>query len=293
MRGKVTVLPAEDGKPLGEVLRRRGYSRRLICRLKQIPLGMSRRGELIRTVDTVSAGDEIVIADTGSSDISASPELCAPVLYEDSEVIVFDKPADMPVHPSIKHQDDTLANLFAARCPGTTFRPVNRLDSRTSGCVITARSQFAASALQGRFGKRYLAVCCGDPGESGEINAPIARERDSIILRCVREDGKQAVTRFRAVARSPLYTLCEVFPLTGRTHQIRVHFAHIGCPLAGDSMYGGDMSDIGRQALHCAEVSFLSPDSGESLSVRAPLPADMRSLLELAGIGCGELTDFA
>lgn len=279
MRAELVILPAEDGRALGDVLRRRGFSRRLICRLKNTESGMTRGGVLIKTVDRVAAGDEVILAVPESSELTPVSELSVPVIYEDGEVVVFDKPADMPVHPSFKHQNDTLGNFFAARFEGLVFRPVNRLDRCTSGCVIIAKSQFAASALQESFEKRYLAVCCGVPPREGVIDAPIARERDSIITRCVREDGKPAQTRYRVLTENGSYSLCEVTPLTGRTHQIRVHFAHIGFPLAGDSLYGGSCADIGRQALHCAEVGFVTPEDGERHTVRSPLPEDMRSLL--------------
>ncbi len=280
MPDKLVIRPEEDGKSLGEVLRKRGFSRRLRCRLKRTEGGMSRDGELIRTVDKVFEGEEIDLAPEEIPTLEASTDIPdVPVLYEDREVVVFDKPAGMPVHPSIKHQGDTLGNYFAKRYKGLPFRPVNRLDRCTSGCVIVAKSQFSAAALQGRFGKKYLAVCCGDPGETGKIDAPIARAEDSIITRCVREDGKEASTLFRRLRTGEKYSLCEVTPLTGRTHQIRVHFAHIGFPLAGDSLYGGSTEDIGRQALHCISVSFVSPDDDENHIISSPLPADMESLI--------------
>ncbi|MBR6102412.1 MAG: RluA family pseudouridine synthase [Ruminococcus sp.] len=280
MPDKLIILPEEDGKKLGEVLRTRGFSRKLLCRLKHTESGMTRGGALIRTVDRVSCGDEISLASPGTSELEPSPELHAPVLYEDSEVIVFDKPAGMPVHPSIGHHDDTLGNLFAAKYPGAVFRPVSRLDSQTSGCVTVAKSQFAASRLQGKFSKRYLALCCGEPPAEGTIDAPIAREADSIIKRCVSPEGKPAQTRYRVLASDGRYSLCEVTPLTGRTHQIRVHFAHMGFPLAGDSLYGGSCGDIQRQALHCSEVSFLSPENGEKIRAVSPLPEDMARLTD-------------
>ena len=184
--------------------------------------------------------------------------------------MVFDKPPAMTVHPSMKHHGDTLGNHFAALYPQLTFRPVNRLDRDTSGCVLIAKSQYAAAALQRKYEKEYLALCCGHP-QSGVIDAPIAREQGSLIKRCVRGEGRPSVTRFEVIASSEKYSLCRVVPLTGRTHQIRVHFAYIGCPLAGDDLYGGSREDIGRQALHCSELSFVSPAAG-AVTVRSPRP---------------------
>ena len=277
---ELKITGSEDGKLFGDILKSRGFSRRLVLRMKRTEGGMTRGGETIRTVDAVREGDVIVIRDEdGIHPLRANNELCVPVLYEDSEVVVFDKPAMMPVHPSTKHTDDTLGNYFAVRYPMLTFRPVSRLDRDTTGCVLAAKSQYAAAFLQKGFGKRYLAVCCGVPDErEGIIDAPIARERNSIISRCVREDGKDSVTKYRVISENGKYALCEVMPITGRTHQIRVHFAHIGHPLAGDDLYHGSREDIRRQALHCCEIRFTSPADGLEHTVKSALPKDMEEL---------------
>lgn len=280
MSVEVVISAAEDGRVLGEVLRSRGFSRRLILRLKRTEGGMTRGGELIRTIDPVCEGERIVLdEDGGGHRLEPNPGLRVAVLYEDDEVVVFDKPAKMPVHPSHGHADDTLGNCFAAMYPGLMFRPVSRLDRDTTGCVIAAKSQYAAAFLQGGFEKRYYAVCCGEP-EGGVIDAPIARQESSIITRCVREDGKPSVTEYSVISSNGRYSLCEVIPVTGRTHQIRVHFAHIGHPLAGDGLYGGSREDIDRQALHCREVSFISPSDGTRRTVRSDIPVDMGRLVE-------------
>ena len=278
MRAELLIAASEDGLELGEVLKRRGYSRRLTVKLKHTEGGITRAGQLLRTVDTVRAGETVLLACEEKTQLEPSRELCVPVIYEDSEVIVFDKPPGMPVHPSMKHRTDTLGNYFAHRFPGLTFRPVNRLDRDTSGCVLIAKSQYAAAALQGSFGKEYLALCCGRP-EGSVIDAPIAREHESLIKRCVREDGREALTRFEIIGGNGKYTLCRVFPETGRTHQIRVHFAYIGCPLAGDDLYGGSREDIARQALHCASLTFTSPADSRSHTVSSALPQDIADAL--------------
>ena len=279
MRTELVIAPAEDGKRLGDVLRARGYSRRLAVKLKHTEGGMTRLGVTVRTIDTVRAGEVILLCCEEQSMIEANDELAVPVIYEDSELVVFDKPSAMPVHPSMRHRTDTLANLFSARYPGTVFRAVSRLDRDTSGCVPAARSQLAASVLSGRIEKSYLAVCCGVPPKNGRVTAPIAREQGSVIKRCGREDGRYAETVYEVLSSDGKYSLCRVVPLTGRTHQIRVHFAYMGCPLAGDDLYGGSREDIGRQALHCAEICFVSPADGERHRVSSPLPEDMRRLV--------------
>ena len=279
MHAELEVQPEESGLALGTLLKQRGYSRRLVTRLKRTEGGITRDGVLLRTIDSVSAGDIIILSCPDSKLLEPACGLEVPVIFEDSELVVFNKPPAMPVHPSMKHRDDTLGNYFARIYPSLTFRPVNRLDRDTSGCVLAAKTQYAAARLQGSFGKEYLAVCCGHP-DTLMIDAPIARERESLIKRCVREDGKPALTQLSIIQEHEGFTLCRVLPKTGRTHQIRVHFSYIGCPLAGDELYGGSRAHIARQALHCARLSFISPADGSLHTVEAPLPEDMKELLK-------------
>lgn len=261
---------------------RKGVSKRLLTKLKRQEGGITCGGKLIRSIDTVAPGDVLVLRIDDSSFLEPNSSLSVPVVYEDDSLVVFDKPSGMPVHPSIKHQGDTLGNCFAAMYPDLTFRPVNRLDRDTSGLCLVAKDAHAANLLQGSFGKVYYAAVHGITDTEGTIDAPIARERESIILRCVRSDGQSAVTHYKRIACNDKYSLEEIRLETGRTHQIRVHFAHIGHPLAGDDMYGGLRDDIGRQALHCGELTFTAPMTGESVTVRSPLPED---IAELTGNG--------
>lgn len=274
----ITVTAEENGKELESVLRSRGFSRRLITRLKRTENGMTCKGRLIRTVDHVACGDNIVINEGRSEALEANPELKAEILFEDEETVVFSKPPHMPCHPSIKHQGDTLGNLFAALYPELAFRPVNRLDRDTSGCVLAAKSQRAAYALQKCFEKTYIGATPRLPFSGGRICAPIAREKESIIKRCIRDDGQYAATDLRVTESTDRVSFVEFQLETGRTHQIRIHMAHIGFPLLGDDLYGGDKTLIGRQALHCSKIAFISPASGEHITVYAPLPDDMLKL---------------
>lgn len=241
---------------------------------------MTRRGELIRSIDTVEKGDVIVLTLEDDSLLDPGPQLNVPVAYENDSLVVFDKPSGMPVHPSVRHQGDTLGNYFAYLYPGLTFRSVNRLDRDTSGLCIVAKDAFSAKLLQGGCEKVYYAAVHGAIPESGTIDAPIARERESIILRCVREDGQRAVTHYRRLMMNGKYSLAEIHLETGRTHQIRVHFAHIGAPLAGDDLYGGLREDITRQALHCGRLSFREPLTGELITVTSELPGDIQKLFK-------------
>lgn len=240
-----------------------------------------RNGQTVRSIDTVYNGDEIILSLTDESFLEPNGLLKVPVAFENESLIIFDKTGGMPVHPSIKHQGDTLGNYFAYLYPELTFRPVNRLDKDTSGLCVVAKDPFAAKLLQGCCKKIYYAAVHGNIDESGTINAPIARERESIILRCVREDGQEAVTHYKRIKMNPHYSLAEINLETGRTHQIRVHFSHIGHPLAGDDMYGGYRSDISRQALHCGEISFKDPVSGEQITVKSEIPEDIEKIFKI------------
>ena len=155
---------------------------------------------------------------------------------------------------------------------------MNRLDRNTSGLCLIAKTVYAAHRVRD-LQKRYYALVPEGLHGSGTVDAPIASERDSVITRCVRADGRPSVTHYRRIAENGRYSLAKVRLETGRTHQIRVHFAYIGHPLAGDDMYGGSTADISRQALHCGRLTFRLPLTGEEVTVEADLPEDIRALI--------------
>lgn len=256
-----------------------GVSNGLLRRLKGSDGGIKINGEPARAVDTVKSGDIITLFSDESSTIEANFGLKAPIVFENSAVTIFDKPAGMPVHPSARHRSDTLGNFFAAIYPELVFRPVNRLDKDTSGLCLIAKNSHTANILQGSCKKVYYAAAHGITDISGTIDAPIARERDSIITRCVRDDGRRAVTHYRRIAANDKYSLLEIELETGRTHQIRVHFSHIGHPLAGDDLYGGARTDISRHALHCGKMTFTCPITGEKISVVSEIHKDIEQLI--------------
>ncbi len=247
-----------------------GVSRRLITKLKRQPMGITCEGKLIRTIDDVPAGAEVILHVSDENEIPPNAELNVPVVFENDSVIVFNKPQGMPVHPSMNHYEDTLGNYFSALYPELTFRPVNRLDRNTSGLCVVAKDQHSAARLQRSVKKIYYAVICGEPEEkSGRIDAPIKRQTESLITRCVAPDGQNAVTNYRIISSCGKYSYARIELETGRTHQIRVHFSHIGFPLAGDDLYGGSCEDAAGQTLHCGEVSF--PDGkGGMIVLEAP-----------------------
>ncbi len=255
-----------------------GVSRRLITKLKRQPMGITCGGKLIRTVDDVPPGAEVVLDISDENEIVPNGSLNVPVAFENDSVTVFCKPQGMPVHPSMNHYEDTLGNYFSWLYPETTFRPVNRLDRNTSGLCVAARNQHSAARLQRAVSKVYYAVICGLPEKTeGTVDAPIKRQTESLITRCVAEDGQRAVTHYRILSTCGKYSWAEIHLETGRTHQIRVHFSYIGHPLAGDDLYGGCCDDAQGQALHCGTVSF--PDeNGNTVTVNAPPGENIRNI---------------
>lgn len=258
---------------------KKDVSRRLLTRLKREENGITRNGTTIHTIDTVYDGDIIILKINDSKFLEPNPKLDIPVAFENENLVIFDKPAGIPVHPSIKHQGDTVGNYFAYLYPELTFRPVNRLDKDTSGLVVIAKNPFSANILQKSCTKTYYAIVHGITDISGTVNAPIARECESIIVRCVRPDGQTAVTHYRRIAHNEKYSLLEIHLETGRTHQIRVHFSHIGHALAGDDLYGGSRQDISRQALHCGMMYFRNPLTDEVITIKSDIPDDMKNLM--------------
>ncbi|MBQ8079273.1 MAG: RluA family pseudouridine synthase [Oscillospiraceae bacterium] len=254
-----------------------GLSHRQLTHLKHVPGGITRGGMLLRTVDTVYPGDVIRLHLPDAQHTEANLALHVPEVFLDADVLFYDKPAGTPVHPSQRHHGDTLANVFAAVHPGLTFRPVYRLDMDTSGLVGCAMHAVAASQLPGRIEKRYYAVVEGDLPDAGTICAPIGRDPGSIIRRRIDPAGKHAVTHYRVLRRGR-FTLAECRLETGRTHQIRVHMAHIGCPLAGDSFYGG-APVLPHHALHCGLV-YYTDAAGICHEIRSPLPRELEALVQ-------------
>lgn len=265
--------------PLGAYLRQNaGISAQMIKRLKAVPDGITRNGAHLRTVDPVRAGDVILLHLPEHCPHTPNPALAVPVLHESAQILVCCKPAGMPVHPSMLHREDTLANWFAAQRPDCGFHLINRLDRNTSGLCMIAKTGYAANYLRGRVQKQYFALVPPGLSGTGTVDAPIAREQESVITRCVRADGKPAVTHYRVICETADCALLALALETGRTHQIRVHLAHIGYPLLGDELYGGDCSKLTAHALHCGALRFPEPETGRTVLLFAPLREEMRAL---------------
>ena len=207
-------------------------------------------------------------------------------------MLVINKPADMPVHPSINNHDNTLANAvmyyFQKKGEPFVYRCINRLDRDTSGLLLLAKNMFSAAVLYRQSAERkihreYLAIAAGETPEDGIIDAPIARAEDSAIMRCVDfYSGERAVTHYKRLlySKEKDCSLLQIRLETGRTHQIRVHMKYVGHPLLGDFLYHPTaMELIQRQALHSWSLTFAHPVTGESMHFTAPPPMDMQEVL--------------
>lgn len=261
-----------------------GLSSRLVNSLKQIPQGITLNGEHIRTVDLLHAGD--ILAVNLPEDVNNIEPIAYPldIVYEDSDVMVINKPAGLAMHPTHNHQGDTLANAVAAyfneKGRSVTFRAVGRLDKGTSGLVLCALNKLAASKLSGNFTKIYYAAAGGVYRGSGTIDKPIFRPDPMKTLRAAGETGDRAVTHWQALWTDGHTSLLRIHLETGRTHQIRVHFASLGTPLCGDDMYGSQDNRMGRPALHCGELTFTHPVTNEKLRFTADFPVDFQKILD-------------
>jgi 23S rRNA pseudouridine1911/1915/1917 synthase len=281
-----TVGESYNGKKLGAFLREAGaLSSSLIRSLKCCEDGLLVDGERSKTDRILQGGQTVTVNVPAKANNLPSAEMSVAIVYESAHVLVFDKPAGIATHPTLGYPDNTLANVYAAvvREQGweDVFRPINRLDKNTSGLLLAAKDRYAAPLLAKTSAKQYFAVVEGVIERNKDvIDAPIARESESIVKRSVRPEGAPSVTEYEVVERFADHTLVRVTPYTGRTHQIRVHFSHIGHPVAGDTLYGGSDSLIGRHALHCASMRFNDPVTGKEVRIDSRLPDDMRGLME-------------
>lgn len=294
MRTLTFTVPAEydERKVLHYLRGSAGLSSRVIRNLKTYEDGILLNGAPVRTIDRLSPGDVLTVnlpADPPEQ-IPPLPDedfLKGPlpeVLFEDEDLLIVNKPGTMAVHPSHNHQGDTLANwvtwhLVSEGREPVQFRAVGRLDKGTSGILVCALNAYAADRLQRGVTKEYLAVAEGLLEGSGTIDAPIYRPDPILTKRVVDRRGDPAVTHWEALSSQNGRTLCRVRLETGRTHQIRVHFASVGAPLTGDTLYGTPSEEIGRHALHCARAQLTHPVTGAVLKLEAPLPEEMERLL--------------
>lgn len=290
-----------EGKLIREVLKKDlGFSVNFIKKLKFSPDGIKVNGQWVTVRYELRHGDVLSLA-TEDKPEDVSPyiipaDLPLEVIYEDEFVTAVNKPYNMPSHPSLGHRLDTVANALAYRYTDKTyvFRPVNRLDRDTSGCMLTANTKDASfkmytAMVDGRIRKTYLAVLDGIPKEcEGVLFSYMHRREESIIVReeCSPDlpDAKPAITAYRVLADNGVNSLVIASPVTGRTHQLRLHFLGQGCPITGDTLYGKESPFIVRHALHSWKTTFPHPSTGEDIAVTAPIPNDISALMDALGL---------
>lgn len=243
------------------------------------------------TKKSLTVGDTVSVLidfEEDNSNIVAS-NIPLNIIYEDDYLLVLNKPANIAIHPSILHFDNSLSNgvkfYFDKLGLKKKIRIVNRLDRNTSGIVIFAKNEYIQECLikqmkTNEFKKEYLAIAKGIlESKSGTLNFPIARKEGSIIERTVTSDGDSAITHYDVVKEFNNLSLVHIVLETGRTHQIRVHFSHIGHPILGDTLYGSPSELINRQALHSYKLTFIHPVTKKVLSLEAPLPNDIKNII--------------
>ncbi|MDM5213736.1 RluA family pseudouridine synthase [Peribacillus sp. NJ4] len=287
-----SVFEEDSGSLLREFLSKCDISKRALTDIKFKGGFIQLNGVEVTVRERIETGDTVTVIfppEQGSEGLLPEP-IPLNVRYEDEFVLVVAKPPSMNTIPSREHPNGSLANGLAGYYRKTgiqaTIHIVTRLDRDTSGLVLIAKHRHIHHLLSeqqksGQVKRRYQAIAEGTvDGPEGEIVAPIGRKSTSIIEREVREDGRYARTLFKVLAHTGSHTFLNLELQTGRTHQIRVHMAHIGHPLAGDDLYGGSRSSIPRQALHCFELKFLHPFTKKMMLFQEELPEDMTRLLE-------------
>lgn len=285
-----TISEEFENSTLLSFLKAECYSSPVITHLKRTENGILLNGCWARVRDILHKNDilTITLLETDSSDNIVPVPLPLNIIYADEDLMVINKPADMPIHPSQNNYENTLANAvayyFSQQGIPFVYRCINRLDRDTTGLLILAKHMYSASLLsdmvKNRFIHReYIAIADGNVNDEGIIDAPIARVKDSTIEREVNfTDGDFARTHYKCLKRKNGYSLVSLKLETGRTHQIRVHMKYIGHALLGDFLYNPDYTFMKRQALHSYRLTFTHPITKEKLTFTAPLPPDMKRL---------------
>lgn len=286
---RYTAQKDDNGMTVKQIIAREfALSSRLLSKLKNTD-GIKVNGVPVTVRCILGRGDVITLEASDKSSKNVTPcNIELDVLYEDESILAVNKPSGMPTHPSQGHHKDTLANavMYRYRNENFTFRAITRLDGDTTGVVLIARNALAAQRLtdmlqNGKIKKEYTAITVGAPkNEEGIIDAPIARSEDSVIKRKVDENGKSAITKYSVITKSHDKSFAQVkaVPITGRTHQIRLHLSHMGTPIYGDFLYGTPIDGV-RAYLHCSCLELCHPMTGKLVKIQAPLPEDMSSLL--------------
>lgn len=295
MNRNIDYIIDEDsaGLRVEQFLRRKRYSGQNLSEIKRMPKSILVNGVHYYMRQELSKGDhlQVRICETQNSEKIPPTKLPLDIIYEDEDLLVLNKPAGMPIHPSLNNYTNSMANAlayyFQSQGKPFIFRCCNRLDRDTSGLTIVSKHLVSGSILSDmtkyrEVHREYLAIARGSvtPSE-GTIQAPLGRKEGTIIERTVDwEHGEDAVTHYKVVKEANGHSLVSLRLETGRTHQIRIHMKHLGYPLIGDYLYNPDMEYMTRQALHSHHMEFTHPITGEHMSFTAPLPEDMARVMQ-------------
>ena len=295
MNRNIDYIIDEDssGLRVEQFLRRKRYSGQNLSEIKRMPKSILVNGVHYYMRQELSTGDylQVRICETQNSEKIPPTKLPLDIVYEDEDLLVLNKPAGMPIHPSLNNYTNSIANAlayyFQSQGKPFIFRCCNRLDRDTSGLTIVSKHLVSGSILSDmtkyrEVHREYLAIARGSvtPSE-GTIQAPLGRKEGTIIERTVDwEHGEEAATHYKLVKEANGHSLVSLRLETGRTHQIRIHMKHLGYPLIGDYLYNPDMEYMTRQALHSHHMEFIHPITGEHMSFTAPLPEDMARVMQ-------------
>ena len=295
MNRNIDYIIDEDsaGLRVEQFLRRKRYSGQNLSEIKRMPKSILVNGVHYYMRQELSTGDhlQVRICETKNSEKIPPTNLPLDIIYEDEYLLVLNKPAGMPIHPSLNNYTNSIANAlayyFQSQGKPFIFRCCNRLDRDTSGLTIVSKHLVSGSILSDmtkyrEVHREYLAIARGSvtPSE-GTIQAPLGRKGGTIIERTVDwEHGEDAVTHYKVVKEANGHSLVSLRLETGRTHQIRIHMKYLGYPLIGDYLYNPDMEYMTRQALHSHHMEFTHPITGEHMSFTAPLPEDMARVMQ-------------
>ena len=291
-----TISSLEENLTISEFLKRKGFSSQNIIELKKMERSVLIHNEWMHMNYRLQVNQELVIhiQENNSNEHIVPIALPFPIVYEDEDIVVINKPANMPIHPSQNNYENTLANAAAyyyeiRQNTPFTFRCINRLDRDTTGLTILAKNMYSANILASYMQERkikrlYVAILDGSLEKKwGTLNRPIGRKDNSTIEREINyEQGEKAITHYYRIEQFGNYQLAAFQLETGRTHQIRVHMSSINAPLVGDTLYNTKPSAtlMNRQALHAYRISFPHPISGKTMKFVAPVPEDMTSFLD-------------
>lgn len=285
-----------DERTVEDVLKKFEYSSRIIAKLRQTKDGLQINNSTVYTTYPVSEGEILTVRliDDDTTSHILPVHLPFEIIYEDDDILVINKPANMPIHPSHGNYENTLANAvayyFQSKGESFVYRAINRLDRDTTGLLVLAKHMLSGGILSQMVANRkihrqYLAIVSGNAPSIGSIEAPIARAANSTIERCIDfPKGEYAKTHFRKLETinmgdGKIFSFITLKLETGRTHQIRVHMKYIGHPLLGDFIYNPDYSHFKRQTLHSYYLSFAHPITKKQMEFYAPLPKDFVSIL--------------